>query len=403
MKTYKAIIYDIDGTVLDTLKMNMIPLMKIIEEETGKKITYEEVLKYAPYPGMKVMEELQVDDKEKTYARWVKYVNEYKEGATLYKGFEEVFKTFDGNIKQAVVSAKTKEQYIIDFVDKGLDKYMEVAILADDTRKHKPDPEPINLCIEKLGLTKEDVIYIGDAFSDYQCCKNAGIDFGYASWGSVSAEGIDNPTYTFTNPLELLCLQYNNINLTSGSWLNEPKQYTITDDAIILTTEANTDFWQTTNYGYQRNSGHAYLFSIDREEYTFSMKASFKGNLLYDQCGVFIYNDPTHWAKASLENEDASHKMLGAVVTNRGYSDWSISGLLEVETVYYRVHKKGQDFLIESSLDGKIFNQIRMFHLQDISTLQVGMYACSPMESSFDAQFSECKVVPLMWNNESYI
>ena len=36
MKKYKAIIYDIDGTLLDTLKMNMYPLMKIIKEETGE-------------------------------------------------------------------------------------------------------------------------------------------------------------------------------------------------------------------------------------------------------------------------------------------------------------------------------------------------------------------------------
>ena len=36
MKKYKAIIYDLDGTVLDTLKMNMIPLLKIIKEETRR-------------------------------------------------------------------------------------------------------------------------------------------------------------------------------------------------------------------------------------------------------------------------------------------------------------------------------------------------------------------------------
>ena len=97
MKKYKAIIYDIDGTVLNTLNMNMYPLIKIIKEETGEDWTFEDVLKFAPYPGMKVMEELQVKDKEKTYARWVQYVNEYEEGATLYDGFEDVFKAFDEN------------------------------------------------------------------------------------------------------------------------------------------------------------------------------------------------------------------------------------------------------------------------------------------------------------------
>lgn len=205
MKKYKAIIYDIDGTVLNTLNMNMYPLMKIIKEETGEDWTFEDVLKFAAYPGMKVMEELNVKDKEKTYARWVQYVNEYEEGATLYDGFEEVFKTFqEQHIIQAVVSAKTKKQYQIDFVDKGLDQYMEVAILADDTKNHKPDPEPLLECIKRLNIDAKDAIYIGDAFSDYQASLNAHMDFGYAKWGSVSSQGIDNPDYVFATPLELL-------------------------------------------------------------------------------------------------------------------------------------------------------------------------------------------------------
>ena len=206
MKKYKAIIYDIDGTILNTLNMNMYPLIKIIKEETGEDWTFEDVLKFAPYPGMKVMEELQVKDKEKTYARWVQYVNEYEEGATLYDGFEDVFKAFDGKIIQAVVSAKTTKQYQIDFVDKGLDQYMQVAILADDTDKHKPDPEPLFECLKRINVKPSEAIYIGDALSDYLASQNAHMDFGYAKWGSVSSKGIDEPTYIFETPLELLKL-----------------------------------------------------------------------------------------------------------------------------------------------------------------------------------------------------
>ena len=160
MKKYKAIIYDLDGTVLNTINMNMYPLIKIIKEETGEDWTFEQVLKFLPYPGMKVMEELQVADKEKAYARWVKYVNEYEEGASLYPGFEEIFEAFDGSIIQAVASAKTTAQYQIDFVAKGLDKYMKTAVLANDTVKHKPDPEPLLECLKRLSLQPEDVIYI---------------------------------------------------------------------------------------------------------------------------------------------------------------------------------------------------------------------------------------------------
>lgn len=177
MNKYKAIIYDIDGTILNTLNMNMYPLLQIIKEETGETWSFNQVLKFAAYPGMKVMEELKVKDPEATYARWVKYVNAYEEGATLYDGFMDVFEVFKKNhIKQAIISAKTHKQYEIDICSKGIDQYMDTAILAEDTTKHKPDPEPLLKCIENLNVPKEEVIYIGDALSDQQSSINAGID-----------------------------------------------------------------------------------------------------------------------------------------------------------------------------------------------------------------------------------
>ena len=52
---YKALIFDIDNTLVNTLDMNMIPLQKIIQEEKGENWTLEEVYHFASYPGMKVM------------------------------------------------------------------------------------------------------------------------------------------------------------------------------------------------------------------------------------------------------------------------------------------------------------------------------------------------------------
>ena len=206
MNKYNAIIYDIDGTILNTLNMNMYPLLQIIKEETGETWSFNQVLKFAAYPGMKVMEELKVKDPEATYARWVKYVNAYEESATLYDGFMDVFEVFKKNdIKQAIVSAKTHKQYEIDICSKGIDQYMDTVILAEDTTKHKPDPEPLLKCIENLNVPKEEVIYIGDALSDQQSSINAGIDFGYAKWGSVSTSPLHG-TYTFESPTNLLKL-----------------------------------------------------------------------------------------------------------------------------------------------------------------------------------------------------
>ena len=69
----------------------------------------------------------------------------------------------------------------------------------------KPHPEPLLKCIEKLNLKPEEVIYIGDAQSDYEASKNAHIDFGLAKWGSVATQEIP-ATLVFKQPKDLLRL-----------------------------------------------------------------------------------------------------------------------------------------------------------------------------------------------------
>ena len=88
------------------------------------------------------------------------------------KDLKKFWKQFKNKkIKQAIVSSKLREQYEIDIVSKGIDQYMEAVILQDDTTFHKPHPEPLLKCIEKLNLKPEEVIYIGDAQSDYEASK----------------------------------------------------------------------------------------------------------------------------------------------------------------------------------------------------------------------------------------
>jgi HAD superfamily hydrolase (TIGR01549 family) len=207
MKSYKAIIYDIDNTLLNTLDMNMYPLIRIIKEETGEDWTFQQVLRFAVQPGLKTMAELGVQDIEKTYARWVAYVNAYEPGAIPYEGIEAVLqKIQNAGIRQAVVSSKMKGQYQIDMVENGLDVYMETAILVEDTTHHKPHPEPILKCLERMGLLPEDVIYIGDAPTDLLAAQNAGVDFGFAQWGSIQASDMSKAQYCFEKPEDVLRL-----------------------------------------------------------------------------------------------------------------------------------------------------------------------------------------------------
>jgi len=205
MSKYKAIIYDIDGTLLNTVDQNMYPLMRIIKEELGEDWTYEQVVPFTAQPGLKTIADLGIRDVEGVYARWVRYVNEYGPGAEAYDGVPELLHHVrDLGVMQAIVSSKRTKQYGIDMGRHGYDKFMSTAVLCEDTARHKPDPEPLNLCLQRLGLTAAEALYVGDARSDMTAARNAGMDFAYASWGSFFPMERHEPEYYLDHPMDLV-------------------------------------------------------------------------------------------------------------------------------------------------------------------------------------------------------
>ncbi len=204
MEKYAGILYDLDGTLLNTIDMNIIPLMQIVEEETGEKKSFDELKHFFGRPGLEVMEALGFENQEAVYARWVSYVNAYPQGATMYEPLDEILKEFaEAGISQSIVSSKKRAQYAIDLPQYNDDHYMDVVILEEDTKRHKPHPDPLLLAAKKLNLAPGKLLYLGDSLLDYQACERAGMDFAYARWGSVSDEGIFKPDYVLEKPHDL--------------------------------------------------------------------------------------------------------------------------------------------------------------------------------------------------------
>ena len=89
----------------------------------------------------------------------------------------------------------------------GLDEYFEVIITADDCTGHKPDPEPINITLEKMGERPENAVMVGDTLLDRHCAKNAGAGSVLVSWApSIDVhelEGEDVPDFILEEPGDL--------------------------------------------------------------------------------------------------------------------------------------------------------------------------------------------------------
>ncbi|CAD8044947.1 unnamed protein product [Paramecium primaurelia] len=176
-------------------------------------------------------------------------------------------------------------------------------------------------------------------------------------------------------------------------WLNEPKDWKNQNDKITIVTEPNTDYWSKTHYGFIRYDAPTYVTKV-KGDFVFTCKVNFSSKVLYDQAGIILFEDKENWIKASSEYHDENYSTLGSVVTNLGYSDWGYQRVSsQIKELYYRLKRKGQDFNIEFSYDGKEFHEIRVCHLhKETQETSVGIYACSPQDSSFQAEFSDIKL-----------
>ena len=205
----------------------------------------------------------------------------------------------------------------------------------------------------------------------------------------------------------------NLFDLTTGKWINKPTKFDISTESLRLTTDPGTDFWQRSYYGFQNDNAPALLFSSS-ENFSFSTRISFAYKTLFDQCGLIIYLDSANWFKASIEYENEEVSRLGSVVTNKGYSDWATTDIETPMRAWYRLNRRGPDFLIESSMDGITFKQMRIFHLHCLEettpemgkknpplppkdTIRFGLYACSPLQSSFEAVFDSMIFEDCLW------
>ncbi|MCG6189332.1 DUF1349 domain-containing protein [Maribellus maritimus] len=190
----------------------------------------------------------------------------------------------------------------------------------------------------------------------------------------------------------------NQSDLRAFKWINKPRNFKLADDHLKITTEAGTDLWQRTHYGFQNDSAPGFLAELSGD-FTFSVKTSFDSDFMYDQCGILLYQDSENWLKVSVEYENEEFARLGSVATNLGYSDWATTDIpATISEMWYRLSRSEQDFLVENSTDGIHFRQMRIFHFHQLIELaNIGVYACSPLQSSFNATFSEFKIGPCIW------
>lgn len=184
----KLAIFDLDGTLLNTVEDIKSVLNASLAKFHLPEITSEQTVKYLGNGAKKLVERAVAENKsrfEEVYAYYLKKFSECDNELTeLYCGEERALRRLkECGVKLALVSNKPQKA-----TEKAYNKFLcefEFTQVLGQSDKYplKPDPSSTLAVIEAAGVSKKDCVFIGDGETDVVTAKNAGIDCVSVLWG----------------------------------------------------------------------------------------------------------------------------------------------------------------------------------------------------------------------------
>lgn len=185
----KAVIFDLDGTLLNTLDDLADAVNWALEKYNQPKRTIAEVRAFVGN-GLRNLMNQAVPNGEKNpvfedlFEEFREYYKSHCNIKTApYEGVLALMKELKTRgIKMAIVSNKI-DSGVKELNEIHFSEYVEVAIGERVGIARKPSPDSVNEALRILDVAKEDAIYVGDSGVDIQTAKNAGIGCVSVSWG----------------------------------------------------------------------------------------------------------------------------------------------------------------------------------------------------------------------------
>ena len=206
-----TVLFDFDVTLVNTNDVIIASWQHTYMHYLGREESLEKITACFGEPLLLTMEREfpEVDPRESAEV----YRNFQKENADelvkIFPGIKELLESLktDG-FRMGVVTSRTREsaQRYMDMF--GIGDYFEEMVSCDDTDIHKPNPEPILLCLKKMGITAEEALMVGDSPFDIKCANNAGVKSVLVGW-RITGDGqtlIDDARedFTISEPSELV-------------------------------------------------------------------------------------------------------------------------------------------------------------------------------------------------------
>ncbi len=216
MKAYEAIVFDLDGTLLNTLDDLCDSVNFALEKKGYPKRSLDEVRSFVGNGVEKLMMRSVPDNtsNEDALSALEIFKKHYKDNSKNktrpYDGIMELLKELkDKGFKMAIVSNKFNDavkELNIEFFS----GYIEFAYGECETIRKKPNPDAVFKALEDLGVSQSQAVYVGDSDVDIMTAQNSGLDCISVSWGFRTRQELEmsGAVSIIDEPMDLIDIIY---------------------------------------------------------------------------------------------------------------------------------------------------------------------------------------------------
>ena len=204
----RALMFDLDGTILDTAELMVQSFLHTFTEELGESVSREEVMMHF---GKSLDDQFRTMRPSLTPEEVDRLVSAYRTHnhahhdamVSLIPGAGDGLRSLSGtSVALAVVTSKRLDMAQHGLELFGLQDLFATIVHHDSTARHKPHPEPLEKALNDLGIRADEAWYIGDSPYDMMAAKSAGcyaVGFCYNTFSpdQLMKAGADSLIYSW--------------------------------------------------------------------------------------------------------------------------------------------------------------------------------------------------------------
>ena len=206
---YETVLFDLDGTLIDSGEVILASFRHATQTVLARVIPDEVLMANVGGHGIRAqMVEFDVERADELVSVYREHNLATYAGVAVFPGIADVLDSLHGEGRQlGLVTVKGRPTVALTFEMHPLEHYFGTVVTGDDTVRHKPDPEPLQLALERLAADPTGAVYVGDSPFDIRAAKAAGIASVAVGWGRIHRRErllAEQPDVFVERPEELL-------------------------------------------------------------------------------------------------------------------------------------------------------------------------------------------------------